>query len=65
MPERRRAARARAAVNAGYGRVEVLHGIDLAVGAGRARHRHRRQRRRQVHAAQGHRRARAPCARGR
>ena len=39
-------------LHAGYGRAEVLHGLDLTAGAGPGRHRDRPQRRRQVDPAQ-------------
>ncbi len=41
-------------IRAGYGKIEVLHGLDLTVAAGRDHHGDRRQRRGQEHAAQSH-----------
>ena len=50
-------------VRAAYGRIEVLHGVDLAVPGGRGRRAARPQRRRQVDHPQGGGRAAAPDGR--
>ena len=57
-PARGPAARAARASRPRYGRIEVLHGVDLVVPEGQRRRPARAQRRRQDHDAQGRQRAR-------